>query len=67
MGLMSPDEYIEEIDGMANHYLDLVKTDNNGYGFLGNGRDNCLKFATKQKRLAGYLKDYKKLLKERIK
>jgi len=61
------DEYITEIEEDANHYFDLVKTNNHGYGFLGNGEENCLKYAEKQKHIADYLKDYKNLLKERNK
>lgn len=62
---MTLDEYILEIEADANHYFELVKTNNHGYGFLGNGEENCRKYAEKQKQLVDYLKDYKQLLEEK--
>ena len=59
--VMTLEEAIKHATEVADHYDELIKTDNHGWGFNGSN-ENCVKCANEHRQLAEWLSE----LKERI-
>jgi hypothetical protein len=62
MKKMTIDEAINEMESTAERYYKLIETNNNGWGFLGNGRETCMNYANNKAQMVDWLKDYQRLL-----
>ena len=60
---MELEQAINHAQEIANRYQNIIETNNHGYGYQGDGEENCKKCAEEHSLLANWLRelqDYKK-------